>query len=172
MGAAEELVDALQEAWTGRRRGAGRDVCALDVHWQDPFLTEPLYGPEALGDHAATLWEAFPDARVEAAGERLGDGRFVAAPVRIVGTHLGELPSVPPTWRQFAVHAVLYCELDPPRERLWRVRAFFDAYDAGIQVGLLPRRGSLGERALMMVRGFGLRRGGGEGQPGPPAERG
>jgi steroid delta-isomerase-like uncharacterized protein len=172
MTAAEDLVDALQEAWTGRRRSAFREVCAVDVHWEDPFLTEPLYGPEALGDHAATLWEAFPDAHVEAAGERLGDGRFVAAPVRIVGTHLGELPGLPATGRRVTVHAVLYCELDPPRERLWRVRAFFDAYDAGIQVGVLPRHGSLGERALMMVRGFGLRRGGAEGQAGPPAPRG
>ncbi len=32
MGAAEDLVDALQEAWTGRRRGAFRDVCAVDLH--------------------------------------------------------------------------------------------------------------------------------------------
>ena len=41
--------------------------------------------------------------------------------------------------------------------RLWRVRAFYDLYDAGVQLGLLPRRGTLGERALLMLRGFGLR---------------
>ena len=37
------------------------------------------------------------------------------------------------------------------------MRAFYDLYDAGVQFGLLPRRGTLGERALLMLRGFGLR---------------
>ena len=55
------------------------------------------------------------------------------------------------------MHVVSYCELDPDRERLWHVRAFFDAYDAAVQLGVLPARGTLGERALFMLRGFGLR---------------
>lgn len=169
---ADELVDALQEAWQGRRRGAFREVCAVDVHWEDPFCGEPIYGPEAIGDHAAILWEAFPDLRVEPSGERLGDGRFIAAPVQITGTHAGELPNVPPTGRVVAVQAVVYCELDPPREQLWRVRVFLDGYDAAVQVGVLPRRGSLAERALFVLRGFGARRGGsGEVEGGPPATR-
>ncbi|HMS61926.1 MAG TPA: ester cyclase [Solirubrobacteraceae bacterium] len=169
----DELVDALQEAWQARRRGAFRDMLAVDVHWQDPFCAEPLYGPEAIGDHAATLWEAFPDARVEVSGERLGDGRFIAAPVRISGTHAGELPNLPPTGRPVSVHAIVYCELDPPRQRLWRVRVFLDGYDAAIQMGVLPKRGSLAERALLVVRGFGMRRGAGPGEVegGPPATR-
>ena len=37
------------------------------------------------------------------------------------------------------------------------MRAFYDPYGAGVQLGLLPRRGTLGERALLMVRGFGFR---------------
>ena len=64
---------------------------------------------------------------------------------------------MPPTRRKFSVHAVLYCELDPPRERLWRVRAFFDLYGAAVQLGVLPRPGTMGEKALLMLRGFGLR---------------
>ncbi len=156
--AGEALLDALQGAWMGRRRGAFREMCAPDLHWEDPFCAEPLYGPDALADHAAQLWEAFPDAKVETAGARLMRGRFVGAPVKIGGTHLGELEGVTASGRYVLVHAVLYCELDPPGERLWRVRVFLDGYDAAVQVGLLPRRGSLGERALMVARGFGLRR--------------
>ena len=56
------------------------------------------------------------------------------------------------------MHAVLYCELDPAGERLWRVRVFLDGYEAAVQIGLLPKRGSLGQRAMMVARGFGLRR--------------
>ncbi len=155
---ADALLDALQSAWTGRRRGAFREMCAPDVHWEDPFCAVPLHGPDALAEHAARLWEAFPDAKVETAGARLTQGRFVAAPVKLGGTHLGELDGVTASGRFVLVHAVLYCELDPPREKLWRVRVFLDGYDTAVQVGLLPKRGSLGERALMVARGFGLRR--------------
>ena len=37
------------------------------------------------------------------------------------------------------------------------MRAFYDVYDAAVQLGLLPRHGTLSERALLMLRGFGLR---------------
>ena len=33
------------------------------------------------------------------------------------------------------------------------------ARDLGVRVGVLPTPGSLGERALLMLRGFGLRNG-------------
>ena len=153
----EELVDGFQSALTGRDRSAFAAVCALDVHYEDPLTGPALRGVDALGDHAAKLWVAVPDARVVRAGERLTDGRFLAAPVQVTGTHTGELPGMPPTRRPFSVHAVLYCELDPPRERLWRIRAFFDLYDASVQLGVLPAHGGMGERALMLLRGFGLR---------------
>ncbi len=52
---------------------------------------------------------------------------------------------------------MFYCELD--RSLLLRVRGFFDLYDAATQLGVLPGRGTLGEKALMMLRGFGLRAG-------------
>ena len=47
--------------------------------------------PTRSADHAARLWAAFPDARIERTGERLTDGRFVAAPCKLLGTHRGEL---------------------------------------------------------------------------------
>lgn len=158
----DELLDSFEEAWSGRRRGAFAAVCAPDLHWTDPLGPEPAYGPEALADRAAALWEAFPDGKVEAAGERLANGHFVAAPVRFIGTHRASIGPIPATGRRVDVHALLYCELDPPGERLWRVRAFFDTHDAAIQLGVMPERGSLGERAILLLRGFGLRRQGGE----------
>ncbi len=99
----------------------------------------------------------FPDARVERTGERLTDGRYVAAPCKVLGTHRGSIEDLPATGRFLVVQVLFYCELDADRRRLWRVRAFFDAYDAAVQIGVLPARGTLGERALLMLRGFGLR---------------
>ena len=157
MSRADELLEAFQSAFTGRSRMAFAEVCTVDVHYEDPLCAAPLRGLEELGDHAAKLWTAFPDAQLEATHPRLDDGRYVAAPVRLTATHTGELPRLPASSRALSLHMVLYCELDAARERLWRVRSFFDPYDAGVQLGIFPRHGSLGERALLMLRGFGLR---------------
>jgi predicted ester cyclase len=159
--AVDALLDRFLAAWSAADPGAElAATCAPDLHYEDPLTFKgPLHGPGALTEHAARLRAAAPDARMERVGERLSDGRFVAAPVRLLGTHTGELPTFPPTGREVAVHAVFYCELDESRTRLWRIRAFFDLYDAAIQLGVLPKPGSMGERALFMLRGFGLRPG-------------
>jgi hypothetical protein len=94
---------------------------------------------------------------VERTGERLRGDRFVAAPAKLLATHKEALEGLPPTNRFLVVHCVFYCELDD--DRLLRVRAFFDLYDAAVQLGVLPGRGTLGEKALLVLRGFGLRAG-------------
>ena len=132
-------------------------VCAPDLHYEDPLTFTPLVGSPALGAHVARLRTGAPDARVEATGEVLSDGRFVAAPVRVLATHTGALGEFPPTGKAVVVQAIFYCELDDDGTRLQRVRAFFDLYDAAIQIGVLPKPGSAGARALLMLRGFGLR---------------
>ena len=77
-------------------------------------------------------------------------------PCRVEGTHGAALAGLPATGRRVAVHGVFWIE--PAGDgRLLRVRAFFDLYDAGVQLGILPSRGGLGERALLVLRGFGLR---------------
>ena len=155
--AIDDLIDRWQSAWSGRERSAFHAVCAPDVHYEDPLCREPLEGPDERGAHAARLRTVFPDARVERTGARLTDGRYVAAPCKVLGTHRGEIDELPATGRFVVVQVVFYCELDAERRRLWRVRAFFDAYDTAVQLGVLPARGTLSERALLMLRGFGLR---------------
>ena len=152
------LLDRFLAAWSAADFASElAAVCAPDLHYEDPLTFSPLVGSPALGAHVARLRTGAPDARLEASGEVLGDGRFVAAPVRVVATHTGTLGEFPPTGKPIVVQAVLYCELDDDRARLQRVRAFFDLYDAAIQLGVLPKPGSAGARALLMLRGFGLR---------------
>lgn len=117
----------------------------------------PLDGLPALGAHAARLWTAFPDVRMEQTGPRLTGGEYLAAPVQVLGTHRGSLEGMPATRRFLVVQAVVFAETE--HERLSRVRTFFDLYDAGRQLGMLPPAGGAGERALFMLRGFGLRLG-------------
>lgn len=154
----DTLADSLQAALSGRDPAAFADACALDLHYEDPLCPQPLESVSALGEHVQRLWTAFPDVRAEAAGPRLRDGGTVALPVKLLGTHRGELPELPPTGRFLVVHAVLWGELDEAGERLWRLRAFFDLWGAAVELGVLPKPGSAGERAMFLLRGFGLRR--------------
>jgi steroid delta-isomerase-like uncharacterized protein len=153
----EELIDRWEAAWSGKDQDAFAELCAASFHYEDPLTSEPLEGPAELGRHAARLWSAFPDARLERTGERLTNGRYVAAPSKLLATHKAALEGLPATNRFLIVHCVFYCELRG--EHLLRVRAFFDLYDAATQLGVLPGRGTLGEKALLVLRGFGLRAG-------------
>lgn len=153
--AGEDLARRFGEAWSSGEPAAFEPLCTPDVHYEDPLTPDPLTGLEALGRHAQRLREGVPDVNVELTGACLGDGLYLAIPCRITGTHSRWLADLPPSGQSFRIHAVAYCELEDARLR--RVRAFFDAYDAAVQVGVLPRRGTVGERALMLVRGFGLK---------------
>jgi len=152
----DELFDAWERAWSGRDVRGFESVCAPGVHYEDPFTPEPLIGTRALKRHARKLWKAMPDARVNATGARLTHGTFACAPCRVLGTHTGELGRIHPTGRPLEVHAVVYAELDE-HGMLLRVRAFFDVYAAAMSLGVLPKPGTAGERALLMLRGFGIR---------------
>jgi steroid delta-isomerase-like uncharacterized protein len=151
----DELIDGWQAAWSGKDPAAFAEVCASGIQYEDPLTGEPLDGLDALAEHAARLWAGFPDARLERTGERLSNERFVAAPCKVLGTHRAALAGLPATNRFVVVHCVFYCELQ--HELLRRVRGFFDVYEAATQLGVLPARGTMGEKALLMLRGFGLR---------------
>ena len=157
----DELLDGFQGAWSTGEADAFAEVCTADVHFEAPLLDAPVEGPAALAQQSRRLLSAFPDARLEATGPRMAapaPARHVAAPCKLVATHRGDLgEALPATGRFVVVHAVLVCELHPEQDLLWRVRAFFDLWGAGVQVGAVPARGTFGERALLMIRGFGLR---------------
>ena len=151
----DELIDGWETAWSGKDPLAFADVCTPEIHYEDPVTPRPIEGRDALAAHAARLWAAFPDARLEKIGTRLTDGQFVAAPSKLLATQREPLEGLPASNKFIVVQCVFYCELE--RGKLLRVRAFFDLYEAATQLGILPGRGSLGEKALLMLRGFGLR---------------
>jgi hypothetical protein len=151
-------VDALAERWRSAWEGSGFEACCTpDVTYEDPVAVDLLRGVEALDIHAASLRHAFPDLRVEATAPPLARGAHVCVPWRALGTHRADIgQSLPATDRFVAVHGLHYLELTDGAVR--RARGFFDLYDAATQLGLLPARGGLGETALLLLRGFGLRR--------------
>ena len=156
MSTVDDVFDAWERAWSGRDPAGFEPVCdPEDIHYEDPLTPEPLESAEAIARHAQRLWAGFPDARVQQTGPRLFDGERAAAPMKLLATHTAELEGLTPTHRFIIVHGVAYAQL---REgRIHRIRVFFDLYDAAVQLGVLPKPGTLGERALLMLRGFGLR---------------
>ncbi|MDX8152280.1 ester cyclase [Patulibacter brassicae] len=156
----DALARRILDAIGGRDRRLVADAVAHDVHYEDPFLPGPLRGPDALADHLALLWQAFPEGRVESTGPCLHDGgRIVALPLRLLGDHRGPLGPLPPTERFAHVHGMLVCELDLAGRRLWRARLFVDRYEACVQLGVLPEAGTVGDRAIRALQGFGILRG-------------
>ncbi|CAN5569181.1 hypothetical protein BH20ACT19_BH20ACT19_14730 [soil metagenome] len=151
-------IDALAEGWARAWSvGAGFDACCTgDVSYEDPLARVPLTGVSALEDHAGRLRGAFGDALVERTAPALESGGHACLPWKLTGTHTGDFGPLPATERPVTLHGLHYVELDGGLVR--RARGFLDLYDAATQLGLLPERGGLGEAALLMLRGFGLRR--------------
>ena len=75
----DELFDEWERAWSGRDPARFEPLCADGFQYEDPLTPEPLHGHRELAAHAQRLWEAFPDARVNSTGRRLGDGEQLAA---------------------------------------------------------------------------------------------
>jgi steroid delta-isomerase-like uncharacterized protein len=142
-------------AWGSADREDFAACCSAGVSYEDPVAGEPVEGLDALAAHAARYREAFPDMRIEPAGQAVSEGEFACVPWRLLGTHRGTFAGIPASGRFVVVHGLHYLEMHDGR--VLRARGFFDLYDAAVQLGLLPGRGSLAETALLMFRGFGLR---------------
>jgi steroid delta-isomerase-like uncharacterized protein len=142
-------------AWGSAEREDFAACCSAGVSYEDPVTGEPIEGLDALAAHAAVYREAFPDMRIEPAGQAVSEGEFACVPWRLLGTHRGSFAGIPASGRFVVVSGLHYLEMSDGRVR--RARGFFDLYDASVQLGLLPARGSLAETALLMFRGFGIR---------------
>lgn len=154
---ARSELDGLTGRWLGAwTSGDFAGCCTADVSYEDPLVSDPLRGLEPLEHHAQALRAALPDLRVEPSSPALVRGSNACLPWRLAGTHRGETTAMPATNRFLVVHGLHYVELADGRVR--RARGFFDLYDAAVQLGLLPARGGLAETALLLLRGFGLRR--------------
>jgi ketosteroid isomerase-like protein len=151
----DALFDGWERAWSGRDPKAFDPLCDPRVRYEDPLCPEPLDGAAAIAAHAATLWDAFPDARLNRTGERLYGGVYACAPCKVIGTHQGRIGRIAATGRALEVHVLVYAELRDGR--LLRVRAFYDVWAAARELGIVPRAGTAGERAMLLLRGFGLR---------------
>jgi steroid delta-isomerase-like uncharacterized protein len=153
----EALIGRVLRTLGSRDRQAVAALVTHDVHYEDAFAERPLLGPDPLADHLSLVWSAFPDARFEATGPLLHDGsRIVAIPLRLTGNHTASLGGIPASERFVHVHGMLVLELDATAHRIHRARLFADRYAASVQLGVLPQAGTVGDRAVRAIQGFGL----------------
>jgi steroid delta-isomerase-like uncharacterized protein len=152
--AVDMLVERWISAWAGN--GGFATICTADVSYEDPLMQVPLTGPTALDERSRRLRDAFPDVRIERTAPALERAGHACFAWRAHGTQTGDISALPATDRRLTLHGVHFVELTDGR--VHRARGFFDLYDGAVQLGLLPRKGGLGEAALMLLRGFGLRR--------------
>jgi predicted ester cyclase len=154
----QTAVDRLAASWTAAwtAEGGFAACCSAELTYEDPLAAQPLSGLVEVEAHAAKLRAAFPDVAVEPTAPPLARGDHACVPWKMAGTNRGELAILPATDRFVTLHGLHYLELVDGRVR--RARGFLDLYDAATQLGLLPARGGWGEQALMLLRGFGLRR--------------
>ncbi|MEV4421717.1 ester cyclase [Patulibacter sp. NPDC049589] len=153
----EALQGRVVRTLGSRDRQAVAALVTHDVHYEDAFVDVPLLGPDRLADHLAIVWSAIPDVAFETTGPVLHDGdRIVALPMRLVGNHTASLAGIPATNRFVHVHGMLVLELDATAHRVHRARLFSDRYAASVQLGVLPQSGTVGDRAVRAIQGFGL----------------
>lgn len=154
----QSAVDRLAASWIAAWTSAGgfAACCSAELTYEDPLARQPLAGLVELEGHSARLRDAFPDVRFEATAPALLRGDHACVPWKALGTNRSPLGILPATDRFVTLHGLHYLELTDGRVR--RARGFVDLYDAATQLGLLPERGGWGEQALMLLRGFGLRR--------------
>ena len=150
----DELFDAWERAWSGRDPRGFESICDPDVHYEDPLTPSRWSGRAALAKHARQLWKAMPDARVNSTGARLSDGTFACAPCRLLGTHTGRsAASTRPAAGRGARRRLRGARGRPLLARARVLRRLRRRDDLGV----LPKPGTAGERAMLMLRGFGLR---------------
>lgn len=150
-------ADVLAGSWIAAFNGEGTFAacCSAQVQYEDPLSGRPLLGTVELEAHAARLFQAFPDAHVRSTAPALMRDGHACVPWQLEGTNTGDVSVLPATDRRLSLHGLHYLELRDGR--VLRARGFFDLYDGAVQLGVLPARGGLGEAAMMLLRGFGLR---------------
>ena len=150
------LVHDLIAAWTARDLERFLDCLTDDVEWDDPAMSAPARGKEAVRTFAQAVLVAFPDFALTLRGPVCvaPDGGSCAVPWRITGTHLHPLaPGYAPTRRTATFDGIDHMEFRD--ERIARVGTFFDVRAAAGQllgVSLRPRPGGWGERTLVVCQ--------------------
>ncbi len=153
---AREFVEEFAHRWLTARNDYRPDdlaaLCTEDVEFFDPAIGT-VHGRAAVADWVRACMTAFPDYRFEEPEPFYlsVDRPKVIAPWRMHGTFTGPMPpGFAPTGRSVVIDGVDHWWF---RDGLVaRYRADYDSMGVARDLGLMPERGSRGERALVRLQ--------------------
>ncbi|MGH2986135.1 MAG: ester cyclase [Solirubrobacterales bacterium] len=149
-----EFGERYLAAWNSGDPTAVAACTHEDVVWIDPALAEPAIGRAAVGDFVREGVAAFPDMTFSELGEPAiaDDSRAAYVPWLMTGTNTGPIdpPGFAATGKAIAVKGFDVWQF---RDGLiWRYEAIYDFSAMARQLGLLPPRGGLAERAMVRAQ--------------------
>jgi len=158
-----EVVE-FAERWVGRWNAHDVEgILALvteDITWEDPSLDGTARGLADARPYIESIFRAFPDiAWAMPAGLfiSLDDDKEivkVGQPWACRGTALGPIdpPGFAPTGKKFALEGFDVWALQRSDCKVRQVASHYDALEFARRVGLVPARGSGGERVLVRMQ--------------------
>jgi steroid delta-isomerase-like uncharacterized protein len=150
----EEFIPRWAAAWNSHQPERVLELMTDDIVYDDSAWPETMRGKAAVREFLDHTWRAFPDLTFEPVGGPLvaSDGPRAAAWWRGSATNTGPIdpPGVPPTGRRLEFEGADFHEYRDGK--VARLRIVFDMADAGRQLGLLPHRGSGGERLMVWMQ--------------------
>jgi steroid delta-isomerase-like uncharacterized protein len=153
------FVESYTAAWNSHEPERLFALMTDDIVYDDAGWPTRMRGPAEIRPFLESIWRALPDLRFEVLeGPYVVPGRPKAATHwRGTATFTGPLdpPGFAPTGERAVFEGV---DLHEYRDgRLARLRIVFDLMDLTQQIGILPERGSRGERTLVAMQRAGKR---------------
>jgi predicted ester cyclase len=162
-GAASGTLARWYEAWCAHDVGAISALMTEDVRYEDPSAPEPvMHGRPPVERYCAAAFAAIPDLRLEKLEEWVTPGGAVIASIfSFSGTFVAPLtapglPALAPTGARIEMLGMDRSELRD--SMLARHQIFWDMAELGRQLGVLPARGSRGERISRRLQHVTARR--------------
>ena len=151
---AEEFAERWAAAWNSHDAERVLELVTDDIVYDDSAWPETMRGKAAVREFIDHTWRAFPDLTFESVGGAhvASDGPRAAFWWKGTGTHTGPIdpPGIPPTGRRLEFEGADFHEYRDGK--LARLRIVFDMSDLGRQLGVMPERGSAGEKAMVGVQ--------------------
>lgn len=154
--AREQLTEEYLAAWNAHDPAAVAGFFTADAVYDDRGASEVVRGAQRIREHAAGVIQAFPDLRFELVRVAEGDG-FTCGHWRASMTHRGELFGLGATGRAVTSEGVDLATFDP-EGKVSHLVSFYDGAQIMRDLGLLPRRDSRLERALLKAASLMPRR--------------
>ena len=127
------IVETYFNAWDDHDPAAVIACFNEEGSYCDPVAGKPLQG-DAIGQHAQSLFDAFPDLKLELICNTQASNGMIAAPWLLFGTHDGPLAEHQATGKPVVLHGCDFITVS--NGKIDAVQGFFDPNDIFRQLGL------------------------------------